>query len=584
MSRSHYLALPDSDRTPRRGAVAVGPVSPSENLTVTVYLRRSPNAPPLPSPTEYALVPPTLRPAPDDTALAAAAAADPADLELVERFATEHHLRVGTVNPTARSLRLTGTAADLSEAFQVTLARYRYQDSRQRWRSYRGREGAVHVPAELAGVVTSVLGLDDRPLGANLLARQSARLPLDQLASASGGGLPAGTFLPGSLAAPYSYPQGLDGTGQTIAVLAFNGQTRAGVPSGGYRLAALQTYFTEVLRVPVPQITDVVVHGPGNDPGQDDGQGDPADSTGEIMLDLQVVGALAPGARIVVYFTEFTEQGWVDVLNAIVTDTANRPDIISCSYGNPEDDPGSAWTRMAITAVDQAFAQAALHNISICCASGDDGSRDQGSDTRAHADFPASSPHVLAVGGTRLVADGATVVSETVWDDGPGSATGGGVSRWFPVPPWQSGVQVPPSANPPHQRGRGVPDVAALADPQTGVMIISVDGQHMVQIGGTSAAAPQWSALLARVNQGLGVPVGFLNPLLYAHLGTGVLRDITRGSNGAYAAGPGWDACSGFGSPGGQALLDGLKQLGGTAREVRIPSPPTAAEPTGTPA
>ncbi|GAA1949284.1 S53 family peptidase [Kitasatospora viridis] len=580
MPRSPYLALPDSDRTPRHGAVVAGPASPSESVTVTVYLRRPPGAPPAPSLLAYAAIPPTLRPAPDDAALAGALHADPADAALVARFAAEHGLRVGAVNPAARSVRLTGTAAQLAEAFQVTLARYRYQDRDGRRRSYRGREGAVHLPAELAGVVTAVLGLDNRPLGGTRLARRTARIPLARLA-ADDTGLPAGTFLPNALAAPYAYPSGLDGTGQTVAVLAFNGQTQPGVPSGGYRLDALHTYFTEVLHAPVPQITDVLVHGPGNDPGRDDGQGDPNDSTAEIMLDLQVVGALAPGARIVVYFTEFTEQGWVDAINAIVTDTANRPDIVSCSYGNPEDDPGSAWTRMAITSVDQAFAQAGLHNISICCASGDDGSRDQAGDALAHADFPASSPHVLGVGGTRLVVDGATVVSETVWDDGPGSATGGGVSRWFPVPPWQSGTPVPPSANPPHQRGRGVPDVAALADPQTGVMIISVDGEHLVQIGGTSAAAPQWSALLARINQGLGAPVGFLNPLLYAHFGTGVLRDITRGGNGAYAAGPGWDACSGFGSPGGQALLDGLRKLGTTAAQARIPGPATGTEPSG---
>jgi kumamolisin len=575
MSHSHYLALPDSDRTPRRGAAVAGPVSPTETLSVTVYLRRDPTAPAVPDPTEYALVPPTRRAAPDEAALDAAHRAAPQDVEAVERFAARHGLTVSSVNPSARSLRLTGTTAQMSEAFQVTLARYTYQDRDQRHRSYRGREGAVHVPAELHGVITAVLGLDNRPLGATLLTRPKARMPLAQLPATAADGLPAGTFLPNALAAPYAYPGGLDGTGQTVAVLAFNGQTQAGVPSGGYSLDALRTYFTEVLHAPVPQITDVTVQGPGNDPGQDDGQGDPADSTGEIMLDLQVVGALASGARIVVYFTEFTEQGWVDAMNAIVTDTANRPTVISCSYGNPEDDPGSAWTRMAINAVDQAFAQAALRNISVCCASGDDGSRDQGSDNRAHADFPASSPHVLGVGGTRLVADGARVVSETVWDDGPGSATGGGVSRWFPVPSWQASAHVPPSANPPHAMGRGVPDVSALADPQTGVMIISVDGQNLVQIGGTSAAAPQWSALLARVNQGLGAPVGFLNPLLYGKLASGVLRDITQGGNGAYSAGPGWDACSGFGSPGGQALLDGLKALGGA--HAGIPAP--AAEP-----
>ncbi|WP_051969408.1 S53 family peptidase [Kitasatospora azatica] len=576
MSRSPYLALPDSDRVPRPGAKFAGPASPTETLSVTVYLRRDPDAPAAPDPNELALVPPTQRVVPDDAAFDASHRAAQADLDAVERFAAEHNLMVSAVNPVARSMRLSGTSADLSAAFQVTLARYRYQDRDENWRTYRGREGAVHVPTELAGVVTAVLGLDNRPLGSNLLHRQAARMPMADLAAADtiAEALPAGTFLPDALAGPYSFPVGFDGTGQTVAVLAFNGETPPGTPSGGYKLDALQTYFTQVLHLPMPQISNVVVHGPGNDPGRDDRLADRMDSTGEIMLDLQVVGALAPGAKIVVYFSEFTEQGWVDVLNAIVTDTTNRPSIISDSYGNPEAVPGSAWTRMAANAADKAFARAAERNISCCCASGDDGSRDQASDALAHADFPASSPHVTAVGGTRLVVSGPTVVSETVWDDGPGSATGGGVSSWFPVPVWQAGTNIPPSVNPPHRRGRALPDVSALADPATGVMIISVDGQHLVQIGGTSAAAPQWSALLARINQALGAPVGFLNPLLYTKLANGVLRDIVKGNNGLYAAGIGYDACTGFGSPGGQALLNGLKAL--SAVQTPAPSPTPA--------
>jgi kumamolisin len=344
-----------------------------------------------------------------------------------------------------------------------------------------------------------------------------------------------------------------------VAILAFNDPAS----KGGYRLPALQTYFTQVLGQRAPEITDVVVLGPGNDPGDDGQEGaSRGDSSGEIMLDIQVVGGLAPGAKIVMYFTEFTEQGWTDAINAIVTDSSNSPTVVSCSYGNPEDATGTAWTRMAIKRVDAAFAAAAARGITICCASGDDGSRDQAPDARAHADFPASSPHVLAVGGTRLEADGTGITSETVWNDGPGSATGGGVSKLFPLPAWQAGAGVPVSANPPHRRGRGVPDVSADADPQTGVVIITLDGRHLTVIGGTSAAAPQWAALLARINQSLGATVGFLNPLLYTRLNPAtVLRDITAGNNGAYPAGPGWDANTGWGSPGGSTLLHAINTL-----------------------
>ncbi|MDH6134458.1 kumamolisin [Kitasatospora sp. MAA4] len=562
MFRSHYVALPDSERVPLRGARALGPPDPNENLTVSVYLRRDPGAPAPIDVNALGLTPPTHRRPADDAQILADNQAAGADLAAVEKFAAQHGLRTVATNEAARCVQLSGTAAKLADAFQVTLSRYQYQTPDGRRRSYIGREHAVNVPEELSGIVTAVLGLDNRPLGANLLRRTPARTEPPPMAKAQPQ-IPAGTFLPNRLGDLYAFPQQTDGTGQCIAVLAFNGMTQPGTPSGGYKLGALTTYFENVLGQSTPSITDVVVHGPGNDCGRDDRQADPQDTTGEIMLDLQVIGALAPKANIVVYFTVFTEQGWVDAMNAIVTDTTNKPNVVSCSYGNPEDSPGSAWTAAGISQVDQAFATAAARNITICCASGDDGSQDQGTGIRAHADFPASSPHVLGVGGTTLVAaaaPGNTITSETVWDDGPGSATGGGVSRLFPVPPWQDNAHVPLSANPPHSAGRGVPDVSALADPQTGVNIISVDGQHLIPIGGTSAAAPQWSALIARVNQGLGAPVGYLNPLLYTKLSSD-LRDITQGSNGAYAAGPGWDACSGFGSPNGQALLNDLKAM-----------------------
>ena len=113
----------------------------------------------------------------------------------------------------------------------------------------------------------------------------------------------------------------------------------------------------------------------------------------------------------------------------------------------------------------------------------------------------------------------------------------------------------PPSANPPHKVGRGVPDVAAVADPVTGVVIMHIDGIHLEPIGGTSASAPLWAALIARLNQGLNAKCGFLNTLLYTKFATGVLRDINTGNNGSYNATTGWDACTGLGSPDGGKLL-----------------------------
>jgi kumamolisin len=199
----------------------------------------------------------------------------------------------------------------------------------------------------------------------------------------------------------------------------------------------------------------------------------------------------------------------------------------------------------------------------VCAASGDDGSTDNATDGQAHVDFPASSPHALACGGTSLHANAETgeVRSETVWFHGPGQGgTGGGMSAVFPVPDWQAGVGVPGDADT-GRPGRGVPDVSANADPATGYQV-RVDGTDTV-IGGTSAVSPLWSALTCRLADGLGQRPGLLQPLLYAGLSAGEapagFRDVTSGSNGAYSAGPGWDPCTGLGVPDGEALLERLR-------------------------
>jgi kumamolisin len=209
--------------------------------------------------------------------------------------------------------------------------------------------------------------------------------------------------------------------------------------------------------------------------------------------------------------------------------------------------------------MDQAIADAAALGVTVCAAAGDSGSGDGQSGT--HVDFPASSPHALACGGTSLRGSAGTGVisSETVWNDGgSGGATGGGVSDAFGLPSWQTGAGVPARAGAAAgtAAGRGVPDVAGDADPVTGYQV-RVDGQSMV-VGGTSAVAPLWSALIARLAQSAGKRFGLLQPQLYAGVTAGTaapgFRDITSGSNGAYSAGPGWDACTGLGSPDGSTL------------------------------
>jgi kumamolisin len=547
--------IPHTERTVIPGARDVGATDADARVRVTVYVRPKPSAAtPTQSLEQLGAELPADRKYLSAEEYASAYGADPADLQRVADFAAAHNLTVIESSVPKRSVLLEGRVADLNSAFGVDLRNYELPQG-----GYRGRTGPVHIPKNLSDIVTGVFGLDNRRVGRSRLSHGEVDdLPLQH--AGNGAGALAGTFLPTDLSQLYQFPAASNGAGQCIGILAFNDPAT----HGGYSLNAIQTYFQQVLHLPTPSIVNVVVHGPGNDPGDDSSAANRAgDSSGEMMLDLQVAGGAAPGAKLVMYFTEFTEQGWLDVLHTAIADASNNPSVISISYGNPEDDPRSAWTRAAITHVDQVFQQAARRGITICCASGDDGSRDQAGDLKAHADFPASSPFVLGCGGTSLTASNGQITGEVVWNDGPGSATGGGISRYFPLPDFQKNAHVPPSANPPHKTGRGVPDVASVADPQTGIRIIRLNGAALAVTGGTSAAAPLWAGLIARLNQGLNARVGYVNPLLYSSLSHD-FRDITVGNNPAYSAQVGWDPCTGWGSPKGSDLL----------RDLKAPAPP----------
>jgi kumamolisin len=302
----------------------------------------------------------------------------------------------------------------------------------------------------------------------------------------------------------------------------------------------LTAYF-KTLGIPAPSISAVSVDNGKNAPST------ASSADGEVMLDIEVAASVAPGAKIAVYFAPNTDQGFIDAITTAVHDTTNRPSVISISWGGPE----SSWTAQSMAALDAACQSAAALGVTITVAAGDDGSTDGG--TGNNVDFPASSPHVLACGGTKLVASGATISSEVVWNElaSQEGATGGGVSNVFPLPSWQANANVPASSA--SAGGRGVPDVAGDADPSTGYTI-RVDGETEV-IGGTSAVAPLWAGLIAVANQQLGSPVGFVQPALYAAKAAAAFNDITQGNNGAFSAGPGWDACTGLGSPIAEKLI-----------------------------
>lgn len=353
------------------------------------------------------------------------------------------------------------------------------------------------------------------------------------------------SYTPKQLAGIYGFPKGFDGTGQKVAVIELG---------GGYVQSDLDVYFHS-LGLTVKPVIFVGIQGGKNAPG------DPNGADGEVMLDLCVVGGMAPGCQLYCYMAPNTDSGFVQAIQQAVHDGMNA---ISISWGAAE----NQWASASIASMNAAFAAAEAAGITVTVAAGDNGSGD--GEAGQHVDFPASSPYVLACGGTSLPST--SPLTEVVWNDGSnGGATGGGVSALFALPTWQAKANVPGS------KMRGVPDVAGNADPETGWNIL-VDGQAMV-IGGTSAVAPMWAALAACLNQALSKPVGLLNPALYALAGWD--RDITSGNNGTYVARAGWDGCTGQGVPIGDKLLAALKPP--VPVPPPVPAPPPAPPPIPVP-
>lgn len=512
--RSHRVPLPLSHREPFFGSRRIGLPDPKRRIEVTVYLRKK------------------MQPvAAGGQKISRAQFADlygarPEDVARIEQFARNYGLKVIETDLARRAVILSGTIESFSSAFETRLERHQW-----RGHVFRTRTGPLSAPADLAERIEAVLGLDTRPQAKphfRVLKQGPASRPLKSAALKA--------FTPPQVASLYQFPAGTDGSGQCIALIELG---------GGYRPKDLDAYFSKI-GVKAPSVTAVPVDKAHNKP-----TGNPSGPDGEVMLDIEVAGSIAPGAKIAVYFAPNTDRGFVDAITTAVHDQANKPSIISISWGGPED----SWTAQARNQMDSAFQAADALNVTVLVAAGDDGSSDGEGDGAVHVDFPASSPYVTGCGGTRLTASNATTISaEAVWNDGPSQgATGGGVSEVFALPSYQQKAKVPPSASTGFA-GRGVPDVSGNADPTTGYTV-RVDGETLT-FGGTSAVAPLYAALVARLNQALGKPLGFLNPILYGSPAiASAYRDVIKGNNGAYTAGKGWDACTGWGSIIGSQLM-----------------------------
>lgn len=534
-SRAAYAALVGSEHVKPRGHKDLGDSDADQEISVTVILRRKARGKAAKPPACSAAAFPQV----SRETFRRSLGYDDKDAKAVAAFARAHGLEVTETHKSRRSIRLRGTVAAINEAFRVRLRDY--EGPRGRYHSHKGR---LSLPKPLAkGAVQCVLGLDNRPIPAKHYARRAT--PSRDPPNTRG-------LTPPQAAALYEFPPG-DGAGQTIGI--YEMITGDGPP--GYAkadVAATLHAFGGNLSVPSP--TDVAIDGTGNS-----GHSDP-----ETLLDITVAGSVAQKASLAVYFTGESAANITHALQRMIHPDAGDPvpTVISISYGWGLDD-GSPdnLTAAEIGAIDDLFQDAAHLGVTVLVSTGDSGAKIE-SATKAQASFPATDPWVLACGGTTLGDVKGTSFEEYVWNDTFGQnsgATGGGVSPHFPLPAYQDVLSPPPKNIVTGKTGRAIPDIAANASPNSGYPQV-IAGQPPENGGGTSAVAPLYAGLIARINGNLGRSVGLINAQLYQDAGV-LCRDVlgapgpannSFGGVKGYPAAVGWDACTGFGSVKGAAL------------------------------
>jgi len=536
-----FQRLQGSERRPSPSAKALGIANPNESFAVTIVLRRRLDGAPLPDHDFFLNTPPSQRQRMSGSEFAVLYGASNEDIDKVTKFVTAHHLTVVDTHAARRTVIVSGTVQQMESFFATRLGRFEHQIVRgatdqPTMETYRGLDGFIHIPEDLEGVIVGVFGLDNR----TVTKRNRSDGDDDDPPNTTSLTVPQVTSL-------YDFPD-QSASGQTIAIFS----------ESGYKTEDIKTYFTD-LGLGVPTVQDVDIDDATNTPG----------TSRETTMDICISASAAPGASVAVYFTPGGEKGWVDLMGRVAHPNSNDPvcSVLSSSYYRYNGDDGDHASADFMDAVSLAFQDAALQGVTVCVASGDKGSYSKIDDDNAHVQYPASDSWVLTVGGTTIGNVDGSSYDEYVWNHHKG-ATGGGVSAYFPLPSYQSSATVPVSVND-QSKGRGVPDVAANSSPKSGYDI-PLDGVYKV-IGGTSAAAPLWAGLIARINAAMGENIGYVNPALYA-LGSSVFNDI-NGSEGptnnklkdytapGYPANTGWDACTGWGSPKGSALLNGLTQI-----------------------
>ena len=457
-----------------------------------------------------------------------------ATVDAIRSWASANHLTVSSVSSNRLLVTLTGSSGQLSSALQTGFERFHSAAEG----SFFAASKAAHLPASFASSVTSVVGLSS-------LAKVAVPAPSVRSASAlSAGraalsatglpGLPSGlnypaTYTPQQLNAMYDSPSTATGSGQQLAIM-----TEGDVTQPKADLAT----FEKTYGLPAVTWNQINVGTPSTDTSGDD----------EWDLDSQYSTAFAPGVTTLNVYVgpSLNDSDILTTINKWVTDDIAQQGSFSAGECDLLAD-ASGFT----SGLDAVLKQADAQGQTMFFSSGDTGSQCPAitgvngvpagiPDTN----YPASSPFGIGVGGTSVLDN--NPLSEIGWYAG-----GGGLSPIEPTASFQANAKVLGVTAPPT---RGVPDVSLDADPESGYDVV-VDGA-VEGIGGTSASAPSWQGIWARVN-GAHAGLGFAGPVLYSTEPSSAFHDITVGANGAYTAGPGYDLVTGLGTPDIAKLVSG---------------------------
>lgn len=522
VTKEPHVLLPGSSLPPVTGATPAPGLVKDKVIEVSVWIRRQKSAPPLPDLDETGEMPLAKRaPAIDRAEFTRKWGADQADVDEVLTYVKPFGItpvegKGDLPNTLARRLvALVGKLADFERAFGVTIALYVLPG----FRPFIVRTGAVRIPDKLKGIVLGVFGLDERPIG------------VDVLPSAAPASISTPLPTPPQIGELYGFPRVRSTKGQCIALMHFG---------GGYLQTDIDDYFQNVVKLKPPHVIAVPVAGGANSPGSDYDK--------EVTLDIQVAGSIAEEVTLANYFAPHTERGWIEAIATAVHDATRNPNIMSISWGAAELGSSNSltWTRNGMAAMRDRFRDAAHLGMTVFAAAGNHGSQCRVEDRRAHVVYPAADPRVIGCSGTEIADFARAPDKEPAWKRG-----GGGISDVSAVPAYQPAADLPASLNDLGKR-LGAPDVAGYAAPGYEFIV----GGSRTTLPGTSLVAPLYAGLIARLNVINGTPLGYILPIMYKFHGL-FFRDIddpvSNGTSNSYqgTAGyyghDGWDARTGLG-------------------------------------